>query len=305
MVADTLRSFQTIDRRVDLSKLPPPEIIEEISFEEILTEYLSLVPPEYKIGPADPFYKLIEIFAYRETILRQRLNDAIRETNLATARGSNLLNLVSLLGISPSEGKTDDEIRLDAQQAFDQYSTAGSLASYQFYARKALEPKDPVLDIKPFSERPGVVEVALLFNDDVKDNVKEAIKEKVFRGLSSDEVRPLTDKVEIKEARPKPYRASIVLYVLPGADRALVVKEAKASAELYLKSREKIGRDVRISALTGAIYRTEDGKYNSNIERVIVRFTAGGEDMPGDLIVTDLEAPQLSELSIIERTSED
>lgn len=304
-MADTLRSFQTIDRRVDLSKLPPPEIIEELSFEAILEEYISLVPKEYAIGQADPFYKIIEIFAYRELLLRQRLNDAIRETNLATARGNNLINLVSLLGIKPDEGKTDDEIRLDAQQAFDQYSTAGSAASYAFYARKALDAGDPILDIKPFSEKPGIVDVAVLFKTDVKSEDKDRIKEKIAQRLSADEVRPLTDKVEIKEATLKPYRASVVLYVLPGADRALVVKEAKASAELYLKSREKIGRDVRITALTGALFRTEDGKYNSNIERVVIKFIGSDGEVAGDLVVSDLEAPSLIELRIIERTSED
>jgi phage-related baseplate assembly protein len=304
-VADTLRSFQTIDRRVDLSKLPPPEIIEALSFEDILAEYVRLIPEGYEIAPTDPFFKLIEIFAYREMILRQRLNDAIRETNLATATGNNLLNLVSLLGIEPDPNKKDEEIRLDAQQAFDQYSTAGSRASYQFYARRALAPGDPVIDIKPFSEKPGVVEVALLFKDDVKEETKDAIKQKVGLKLSSDEVRPLTDKVEIKEATLRPYRASVILYVLPGADRALVVKEAKASAELYLRSRERIGLDVRVTALTGALFRTEDGKYNSNIERVVVKFTDSSGDLPSDLIVSDLEAPSLTELRVVERTNED
>jgi phage-related baseplate assembly protein len=67
---------------MNLSELQPPQIIEELSFEEILLqmkEALVAIDQEYTayLG-SDPLMKLFEIAAYREVLLRQRINQAAK-----------------------------------------------------------------------------------------------------------------------------------------------------------------------------------------------------------------------------------
>lgn len=67
---------------VDLSRLPPPDIIETLDYEviraEALAKFATFFPDFDARLESDPVVKLIEIFAFREMILRQRINDAAR-----------------------------------------------------------------------------------------------------------------------------------------------------------------------------------------------------------------------------------
>jgi hypothetical protein len=84
---------------MNLSDLKTPEIIEELSFEEILLrmkETLVAIDSEYTayLG-SDPLMKLMEVAAYRELLLRQRINQAAKANLLAFATGSDLDNLAA------------------------------------------------------------------------------------------------------------------------------------------------------------------------------------------------------------------
>lgn len=89
---------------IDLSTLPAPSVVETLSFEAILADMLSDLqtrdPAFNALVESDPAYKVLEVAAYRETLLRQRVNDAARETMLAYASGSNLEQLAALFGVT-------------------------------------------------------------------------------------------------------------------------------------------------------------------------------------------------------------
>ena len=67
---------------VDLSRLPPPTVIEALDFETIYAEALgqfqTYFPGFDATVESDPVVKLLQLFAYRELVLRQRVNDAAR-----------------------------------------------------------------------------------------------------------------------------------------------------------------------------------------------------------------------------------
>ena len=73
----------------DLSKIPPPDIIEPLSYELILSrmqEALVAKDPQFSaLVESDPAIKVLEIAAWREFLLRQRVNDAVRANLLAFA----------------------------------------------------------------------------------------------------------------------------------------------------------------------------------------------------------------------------
>ncbi len=81
---------------IDLSQLPAPDVVETLDFEAILAErkatLISLYPEDEQEAVArtltlesDPLVKYLEENAYREVILRQRINEAAKAGMVAYA----------------------------------------------------------------------------------------------------------------------------------------------------------------------------------------------------------------------------
>jgi phage-related baseplate assembly protein len=85
---------------IDLSKLPPPRLVEELNYEAILAEMrgkLRELLPEWTGHEleSDPANKVLEVAAYRELLLRQRVNEAARGVMVAFAAGGDLDHLAA------------------------------------------------------------------------------------------------------------------------------------------------------------------------------------------------------------------
>ena len=86
---------------IDLSLLPAPDVVEELDYETLFEErkatLLSLYDESEREAVArtlalesEPIVKLLQENAYREVILRQRVNEAARANMLAYATGADL-----------------------------------------------------------------------------------------------------------------------------------------------------------------------------------------------------------------------
>lgn len=148
---------------IDLTQLPAPNVVELIDFEQILAERkayaVGLWPADEQAEIAarlalesDPLTKLLEENAYRETVLRQRVNEASLANLLAYAKGADLDQLAGNFNVQrlviqeadaaaippiPQILETDDSLRERAQMAWEGLSTAGPRNSYIFHARSA------------------------------------------------------------------------------------------------------------------------------------------------------------------------
>jgi phage-related baseplate assembly protein len=128
---------------IDLSKLPPPQVVEEISTEIIFEEMLSslqLLDPEFNaLLESDPAYQLLLVCAYREANLRQQMNDKLKATMLAFATGADLDQRAASLAVPVVrlDGESDDAFRARAALAPEGYSTAGPIGAYKFHALSA------------------------------------------------------------------------------------------------------------------------------------------------------------------------
>lgn len=85
---------------IDISKLTAPKIIEELDYETILNSYkaklIELLPSwTASVLESDPANKILEVAAYREMLLRQRVNEAARAVMVAFASGSDLDHLAA------------------------------------------------------------------------------------------------------------------------------------------------------------------------------------------------------------------
>lgn len=255
---------------VDLSKLPPPTVVELLSFEIIFQQMLAdLIARDSTFSAlveSDPAYKVLEVAAYRELLLRQRVNDAAKSVMLAFALESDLDNIganfeVERLLITPADNTTvpptaavyesDEEYRARIPLSLEGYTTAGSEGSYVFHALSA---DGDVKDVSAVSPTPGHVTIYVLSRtgDGVADT---ALLDSVAAAVSADEVRPLTDNVTVLSASILTYEITAELVLYPGPDSSVVLAAARAAAREYADSVHRIGYDVSLSGVYQALHQ--------------------------------------------------
>ncbi len=198
---------------IDLSKLPAPKVIEELSYEtifqDILSDFLEKNPSYSTLLESDPAMILLEVCAYRELLLRNRINEAAKATMLAYATGSDLEHLAASLGVQKLIGETDDQLRQRVQLAPEAFTNAGSVGAYTFHALSA---SSDIKSVSVKSPDPGEVLVTILSktgNGTASEELIDAVLEK----LSEEDVRPLTDQVSVQTAEIVNYSVEAVITV--------------------------------------------------------------------------------------------
>lgn len=265
---------------VDLSQLPAPPVVEVIDFEVILAAMLAdLVardPSFTALVESDPAFKILEVAAYRETILRQRVNDAARAVMLAYANAGDLDQLGALVGVArlvldegdpdqsiPPTMETDEDFRRRIQLAPEGFSVAGPEGAYTFHALSA----DPrVLDASATSPSPGEVVVSVLSREGDGTASAELV-DIVEAVLAADDVRPLTDHVTVQSAGVTPYQVEAVVYTFAGPDASVVMAESLARLQKYVNDSHRMGRDVTRSGLYAALH-------SPGVQRVVLTLPA-------------------------------
>jgi len=259
---------------VDLTQLPPPSVEETIDFETILAErkatLISYYPADQQAAIAatlelesEPLNKLLQENAYREVILRARINDAAKQTLLAFASGATLdhvvgeYNIARLL-VTPGDPsatppiepvyESDDRLRMRGQMAFEGLSTAGPINAYKFHAFSA---SAEVVDVAVDSPTPGTVRVTLLSpaGQPSADTIN-----RVSQTLSAEDVRPLCDLVAVEPAQIKPYAVDATLNATGlGKEQALAAANeamTNTAAAYY-----RVGATVPLSAIYAALHQ--------------------------------------------------
>ena len=201
----------------DLASLPAPAVIESLSFEtifeELQAEFQSRYPDYSALLASDPAVKLLEVAAYREVLLRNRINAAAKASLLAFATGSDLDHLAAFYGVERLMGENDDALRLRTRQRIIGFANAGGAAHYRYWALSA---SPEVADVEVDSPEPGRVRISVLAKGDaqtVPDAVLNAVKAVVLR----DDIRVLTDTVEVVPAELIPVTVQARLWLYPDA----------------------------------------------------------------------------------------
>ncbi|MCC5052013.1 baseplate assembly protein [Xanthomonas campestris] len=252
---------------VDLSKLQAPDLIEaldfEVIFDQALVQFHRLLPEFSALTEADPVYKLLQLFAARELLIRQRANDKAQQTMLAFATGTNLDHLGALFGVArlvldlgqPQNGvaptyESDVDFRRRIQLAPEGFSVAGPEGAYIYHALSAAA---DVMDASATSPAPGQVLVTVQSRTG-NGTAPQALLDEVSAILTNDDVRPLTDSVTVQSAQIVPYAIRGRVYTYAGPDSAVVMREAMRSLQAYLDEAHRIGRDVPESAIKAKLF---------------------------------------------------
>ncbi len=249
--------------KINLAKLPPAVVIQEVDFEAVLADLKADFVDRYEDAAAvidlesAPVVKLLEVAAYRETILLNRINQAAKSVMLATATGADLDNLAAIVPMARLDGETDTAFASRIQLAPEGFSTAGPRGGYEFHAKSV---SADITDVYVGEPAPGVVDVYILTSDAA---VPAQLLTDVNDTLSGDEVRPLTDNVTVQSFTSVEYAVDAQLLMAEGPDSATVVAAALSSLQTYQQTRRSFGRDVTRAGLISAL--VVEGVENVNL----------------------------------------
>jgi phage-related baseplate assembly protein len=252
---------------VDLSRLPAPTVIEPLSYEAIyaamLADLRARLPGFDATVESDPAVMLLQVAAYREFMLRGRVNDAARAMMPAFATGADLDHLAALFGVTrltldpgdatrgiPARLESDDDFRRRMVLAPEGYSVAGPEGAYIYHALTA---DADVLDASATSPAPGEVLVTILSR--TGDGTAGAgLIARVAAYLSADARRPMTDHVTVRTAQIVPFAVAATVTTFPGPDAAIVLAAGRARLAAYIAACHLLGRDVTLSGIYGALH---------------------------------------------------
>nr|MDN1241805.1 baseplate assembly protein [Escherichia coli] len=261
---------------IDLSQLPAPQIVDVPDFETLLAErkaeFVALHPKDEQEAvirtlelESEPVTKLLQENAYRELLLRQRINEAAQAVMAAYAMGGDLDQLaanynVKRLTVTPADDdavppvaavmESDEALRLRVPAAFEGLSVAGPTAAYEFHARSA---DGRVADASATSPAPAEVVLTVLSREGDGTAEKDFL-DVVEKALNSENVRPVADRLTVRSAEIIPYRVEATIFLYPGPEAEPVMAAAKASLQKYIASQTRLGRDIRRSAIFAALH---------------------------------------------------
>lgn len=246
------------DLPAELANLPAPSLVEELSygarlalFQDRLTSAFDAAGVEYEVTDleTDPAQILLQVAAYQDVLLRQRVNEAVRGTLLPYAGGADLDILAQFYDVARQLGETDERLRRRVVLAIRGRSTGGTEPRYRSIALAAdvrvadasvyTEGRDPTVKIAIYStENAGLASASLIAA--------------VQAAVDAPAARMVNDRVVVLAAVRQVVNVSARVWLLPETSAAIT--DAMAAALQAAWAREIVlGRDVTLSWLTSRL----------------------------------------------------
>lgn len=149
---------------------------------------------------------------------------------------------------------TDDEFYELMRASQDAYSCAGAKGGYIYFAKQV---STEIADVVANSPSDGTVNLYVLMDDGTIATTE--VKKAVLAACNDDTVRPLTDKVSVKDPQKVSYNIAFTYYVpKDSALSSIEIKAAvdKAVTEFVSWQCGKLGRDINPSELIGKLMQT-------------------------------------------------
>jgi phage-related baseplate assembly protein len=275
-----------------LSDLPTPVILEDLDFEALLAAIVADVQARlaahgiaWDVGAleTDPVMILCQAFAYREMVLRARVNDAARANLLAFATGSDLDHLAAFYGVSRLSGEADERLRERTRLTILGRSAGGPLERYKAIALGAAI---DVRDVAIWREgRDPTLHVAVLSTADTGIASPELL-ELVRTALENPAVRVVSDRFNVVSAVRRVVDVTLRVRLAPDAPQDMLDRLPALLAADW-QAEELLGLDLTASWLVARAMRP-------GVSRVEVVMPAGDE------IAAPTEALALGTVTILD-----
>lgn len=255
---------------VDIGAVATPKAIETWAYEAILAARISTFLGYWNAARArdpslpafdvetletDPAVILQQVDAFREGLVRQRVNDAVLSTFLLFATGADLDARAAEYNTIRAAGEGDASLRLRAILAWENLSIGGSYGGYEYQAR-SVAPVD-ILDCAVYGHEVqgvalGEVRIVVLGNT-TRGATAPSVLDRVRQRFAGREARKVNDKIVVTPAAIRAYEVDATLVLGRGADAAVVRAAQLAATMKYAASRKRIGASVTPSGLLDAI----------------------------------------------------
>ena len=170
--------------------------------------------------------------------------------------------------------ESDEDLRQRIRLSPASRSTAGPKNSYKYFAISA---DATVADAYVDSPTPGVVVITpILYGGEIPD---QDVLDKVLAACSADDVRPLTDKVEVSAPTTQTYDIELTYYTTAANETAVVQNiegEGGAIDQYIYWQGSSLDRDINPDYLRKLILCPEDSKGNhlTGADRVVITSPA-------------------------------
>lgn len=270
--------------------LPTPQVIETIEYEAILAELVAdakarflAAEVEYDVGnlETDPVKIALEVAAYREVLLRSRINDAAKANLVMFAKSADLDHLAAFYDVARLPDELNEQLRERVILAISGRSTAGPRDWYRAAARRA---SVRVKDAAVYRVGTGPdIRIAVLATDNFGEP-DAALLTAVRNVVTADDVRVISDRVEVVAATSTTLNVAADVWLLPDAPQS-VFDGLSAVLTAALAAQGGLGFDVTRSWLTAAIHQP-------GVHKVIVNTPVA------DVVVDDNSAVKLGTVTL-------
>ncbi len=210
------------------------------------------------LSPAHIENSLIQVYAYRENLIREAINYAFLQNFPQFATGFALDLCGEPFGCKRLENENDEDYRKRILLAPESFTTCGTIGSYEFHARQA---SHEVADVFITHADNGIVEITILAKTGIPTS--ELINQ-VRTYVNDDSRRTLCDSIIVKPAEAVTYQINATLDLLKNVDEATVKKQASLAIKNWLAQRKFIlGEDIVPLAIQQIL--KVDGVYNVNL----------------------------------------
>ncbi|MCF6777669.1 baseplate J/gp47 family protein [Thiotrichales bacterium 19X7-9] len=236
--------------KFDLSKLPPPDSIQSVDYDQnyalLLADFKTRMPEYDATVESDPVIKILEACAYGLTLYEQRINDSIKSVLVSFSQGADLDNLGALLAVAREEDETDERYRGRILTALEKASSAGSQSAYEALS---FESDSRVVDVKAFDDQsqPGKAFVVVQGNEADSGQASDDLLETVSNYLTDPERKPLGCQVIVSSVSPLEYTINAEVVLDPQSDKSVVLKTMQDNIDTLIADRHKIGATVPLS----------------------------------------------------------
>lgn len=261
---------------INFESLPKPNFVDEIDYEQILQErkeyLISLFPIDEQATvqiqlqrESDPLHKYLQENAYREMLLRQKINEKALATLLAFAKNADLdvwganFDVARLVITSADNSVTpplpaiyekDEDFRYRIQKKLDALSTAGPESAYEFHTLSA---DSRVADVKCTSPAPAHALITILQRNSDNGASTAELNKKVESYLSAEKIRPTGDRVAVQSVEVINYKIEAVLVTKNVPETDVVLAAAQTNITAYTKTEKRIGKGVFFSDIYSAL----------------------------------------------------
>jgi phage-related baseplate assembly protein len=242
-----------------LSALATPEVIEELSFEAILTALMADVQSRfdaaviaYDVGnlETDPIKIVLEAAAYREVVLRARANDAARANLLAFAGSTDLDHLAAFYGLTRLSGESDLALRERVLLAIVGRSAAGPEERYEAVARSV---DARIVDAHIYQVDGGPALHCVLLTSDNGGVPDAPLQAAVLAALTADDVRSINDVITVGAAVSTVVNIVADVWLRPEASQQIIT-DLPTSIKAAWAVTARIGDDLALSWINSRLH---------------------------------------------------